>query len=134
MSVTFILHPDKGLAHIRFRGHITLAETLARSQEFAATPGVTPDIHQIIDFREVTSFERDYAKLMAMMARMPEHMIHPGHEPLMIYVAPTALGQEMANFVIRSMQGLPGPLLRITSNMPEALALLGLPERISDLG
>lgn len=133
MAITFTLYPDRGLAHIRFSGHVTAQETLARTQDFAATPGVTPAMHQVIDFREVTSFERDYAQLMAMLARMPEHMIHPGHEPLYVYVAPNPIGQEMARFVMRSMEGVRGPLLRLTLSMPEALALLGLPELVADL-
>jgi len=128
MAVSFSLYPGQGLAHIRFSGHVTAEETLARAAEFAATPGVHPDLHQIIDFSAVDSFERDYVRLMRMMARLPEHLVHAGHEPMFIHVCPTPVGLEMAQFVLRSMEGTEGgPILCIARSLPEALALLGLP-------
>ena len=132
MAVRFTVHPDRGFAHIRFLGHITTAETLAAAQDFAATPGVQPSWHHIIDFTRITGYERDYLKLMALTARLPDHLLHPGHEPLFVYVAPTVPGQEIFHFVTRSMQGIQGPLLRLTTALPEALALLGLPETMID--
>ncbi|NBZ89967.1 hypothetical protein [Stagnihabitans tardus] len=115
------------MAHIHFAGHVTAEDTLDAAARFAATPGVHPDLHQLIDFSHVASFERDYVKLLAMFARLPEHLVHAGHQPIFVYVVPTKIGQDMAQFVIRSMEGMDGgPILRMAPSLPEALALLGL--------
>lgn len=129
MPVHFTLHARYGIAHIHFSGHVTAEEILASAAELAATPGVHPDLHQIIDFSDVASFERDYVRLLSMLAQLPDHLVHRGHEPMFIYVCPTQVGLNMADFVIRSMEGMEGgPILRVTRSMPEALHLLGQPD------
>ena len=128
MPIRFTIHPQRNVAHIRFIGHISVVETLAEAERFSQQPGARPDLNQILDFTETESFERDYAKLLAMLARLPDHLLRPGHEPYFLYIAPNPVAQEMTGLVLRSMQGLPGPILRIVKDMAEALALLGLPE------
>lgn len=134
MAITYTLYTKRGLAHIQFSGHVSAAETLEKVAQFAADPGVHPDLHQILDFSAVESFEPDYVKLLALLARVPEHLVHAGHEPIFVYVCPTRTGLEMAQFVIRSMEGMEGgPILRICQSRGEALAMLGLPEGVLQL-
>ncbi len=125
MAVSYHVDARRGLVHARFQGFVSTAETLGAAQACAQHPDFSPLFNQVIDFAEVEGFERDYARLIAMLAELPDHLLQPGTEPIIVYVAPTPVGQEMARVVLKSMTGLPGPVFRVVSTLAEALALLG---------
>jgi hypothetical protein len=57
-----------------------------------------------------------------------------GHDQIFLFLAPTRIGQEMAQMVRRSWDGLAWAIVRIVEDEGQAMTLLGLREhRISDL-
>ncbi len=118
----------------RFSGHVMLADCLSSAQAYSQHPDFRPGQNQLVDFTAVTSYERDVVRMLEMMAQLPDHLLRPGYETLVIHLAPHAVAMEMANFTRRSATGMDLMNLRIVASEDEALDILGQPERrLSDL-
>lgn len=132
MPVNFHIFPDRNLVLARFTGHILLAECLSSAKAYSENPAASPQQNQLIDLSGVTSYERDLVQIMSLMARLPDHLLRPGFEPLIVYVAPHRAAQEIAGTVLKSMQGITGVVVRIFEEESQALEVLGQPERSLD--
>lgn len=129
MPVSFHIFPDRNLVLARFYGHILLADCLASAKAYGEHPDANPRQNQLIDLGSVTSYERDLVQIMSLMARLPDHLLKPGYEPLILYIAPSRVAQEIAGLVLKSMQGIDAAVMRVFEDEAQALEVLGLPER-----
>ena len=129
MPVSFHILPSRGVVLARFSGHILLEDCLASAKAYSEHPDARPTQHQLIDLGGVTSYERDFVQLMSTMAQLPDHLLQPGAEPMVVYLAPHPISQEIANTVLRSMAGIPGLVVRVAQDDAQALDILGLAER-----
>jgi lipid A disaccharide synthetase len=134
MPVNFQIYPKRGLVLARFTGHILLEECLSSAQAYAAHPDANPMQNQLIDLSGITSHERDFVKLMSTMAQLPDHLLQKGPQPMVVYIAPTRLSQEITSTILRSMSGVPGLVVRVAEDEAQAMDILGLAERrLADL-
>ena len=129
MPVNFHILPDRNLVLARFTGHILLADCLSSAKAYSEDPQASPQQTQLIDLSGVTSYERDLVQIMSMMARLPDHLLKPGYEPMIHYIAPSRVAQEIAGMVLKSMQGIEGVIVRVLEDETQALEVLGLAER-----
>lgn len=129
MPVDFHIFPARNLVLARFTGHILLADCLASAQAYAAHPEANPMQNQLIDLGGVTGYERDFVKVMSTMAQLPDHLLRAGASPLVVYLAPTRLSQEITGMVLKSMAGIQGLPVSAVADEEHALEILGQPER-----
>lgn len=134
MPVSFDIFPQRGLVIARFTGHVLLADCISSAKAYSEHPDFRPGQNQLVDFTGVTSYERDVVKMLEMMAKLPEHLLRPGFEPLIIHLAPHDIALQMANFTRRSTEEMDNMAFKIAATEAEALDILGQPERrLSDL-
>lgn len=134
MPVDVHILPKHGLVVARFHGHVRLEECLASAQGYAQHPDCRPGQNQLIDLSGMTSYERDLVQIMALMAKLPDHLLAPGAEPMVVYLAPSAVAQEVTTFVLKSMAGIGGVSVSAVADEEHALEVMGLPERrLADL-
>ena len=129
MPVEFKIFPSRNLVISQFAGHILLNEVLSTAKIYAEHPNAHPTQNQLLDMRALTSYERDLVGTMSVMAQLPEHLLHPGFHPLVVYLAPGRAAQEISSLVIKSMQGISGMLVSAVAEELHALEILGLPEQ-----
>lgn len=129
MPVTFHVYRHRGFVLARFSGHILLEDCLASAQAYAQHPDANPHQNQLIDLSGMTSYERDFVKIISAMAKLPDHLLAPGAEPMIIYIAATPVAQEVVGFIIRSFDGTMPAIVRVTETEEQALEILGQAER-----
>ena len=129
MPVTFQIFPSRGVVLARFSGHILLEDCLSSAKAYAEHPDANPMQNQLIDLSGITSYEADFVKMMSTMAQLPDHLLRPGAEPMIVYISPTQLSQEITTTVLRSMSGITGVIVRVAEDEAQALEILGLAER-----
>ncbi|MCF8511861.1 MAG: hypothetical protein K9G43_10465 [Rhodobacteraceae bacterium] len=132
MSVEFRILPSRNLVLAQFFGHILLADCLASAKSYAKHPLADFRQNQLIDLSAVTSYERDFVKIMAAMAQLPDHIPQRGGEPMIVYYAPSRVAQEMASLVLNALSGMPGLAFSAVANEDHAMEILGQPERSLD--
>lgn len=128
MPVDFHILPTRNLVLARFHGHVLLQECLSSAKAYASHPDAHPAQNQLIDLSGVTGHERDFVKMMSTRAQLPDHLLQPGMEPLVVYLAPTRLSQEIATMVLKSMAGIHGLSVSAVADEQHALDILGQPE------
>jgi hypothetical protein len=129
MPLTFSILPRHTLIVACYEGIAGLDETIAKAAECASHPDFDPAMRHLVDLRALTGYERDFPKYFAMQATVMEKFLVPGGGHMFVYLAPTRAGQEMAQMVRRSWDGLDHIIVRIVEHEAEALAILGLRER-----
>lgn len=129
MPVSFQIYPSRGVVLARFSGHILLEDCLASAKAYSEHPDANPAQNQLIDLSGITSYEADFVKMMSTMAQLPDHLLRPGAEPMIVYISPTRLSQEITTTVLRSMSGVAGVVVRVAEDEAQALEILGLAER-----
>lgn len=129
MPIAFHVLPHRNLVVARYRGFAGLQETIDTAALCAAHPDFRPTMRHLVDVAEITGYERDFPRYFSMQAAVMEQFFVPGLDHLFIYLAPTRPGQEMAQMVRRSWDGLDHMVLRIVEHEAQAMAILGLKER-----
>lgn len=134
MPVDIRVLPERNLVLAIYTGVAGLRETTERAAECAAHPGFRASMRHLVDLSRITGYERDFPGFFAMQAKVMEDFVSPGGDHIFLFYAPTRAGQEMANMVRRSWEGLERAIIVVHDDEAEALATLGLRERrIEDL-
>lgn len=129
MPVSFRILPHRALVLVTYTGMAGLQETIERTAECASHPDFRPTHRHLVDVSRITGYERDFPGFFAMQAKVMESYPPPlGHDQMFLFLAPTRAGQEMAQMVRRSWDGLDAIIVRIVEDEAQALALLGLRE------
>lgn len=129
MPIAFHVLAHRNLVVARYSGLAGLQETIEAAAECAAHPGFRPTMRHLVDLVGVTGYERDFPRYFAMQATVMEQFFVPGLDHVFVYLAPTRPGQEMAQMVRRSWDGLDHIVLRIVEHEGQAMTILGLKER-----
>lgn len=133
MSVSYRILPAQNLVHVSYTGQIDLASTLERMAECAADPAFRPWMRHLVDLAAVTGFDRDFVGFLELQAKAIT-MFPQQHDMLLLFHAPTRIGQDMAALARRTWEGLDRVIVRVVTRESEALTLLGLPgTRLADL-
>lgn len=125
MPVTYRIHPDLGLAFVRYTGFALLDDSFAAVGRYLQDPLFAPDQKQFVDLSGVTGFETDYARLFALQAKKAEALMS-GSETLIVYFAPTETTLSMASLIARSWDDVEAVVPVVVSTLEEACTVLGL--------
>ncbi|MCO6382398.1 MAG: hypothetical protein JXQ91_01495 [Vannielia sp.] len=128
MPLTYRIFSDLGLVYVRYQGHAAIAETSEMFARYMRDPGFRPGQKQLVDLSGITSYEKDYAALLAVQAKKAEAFLR-GPETIIVYYAPTPDSYEMANLVMRSWGELDAIVAVVQDTERGALDVLGLAER-----
>lgn len=136
VPASYRIFPALGLVHVRYAGHVSLQDTRDVLGRFFQDPRRSAGMKQLIDLSEVTGFERDLASLMALQARKAEAFLPAeGARTLLVYLALTRPGLEMARQIERSWAGLDAVVVSVQTEAEAALDVLGLPrDALATLG
>ena len=129
MPVHFHIFPDRNLVLARFSGHVLLKDCLSSAKDYSEDPRAHPHQRQLIDLGGVVSYERDLVQIMSTMAQLPDHLMKPGYDPMILYIAPHPVAQEIAGLILKSMEGMEAAIVRVYEEEAQALEVLGQPER-----
>lgn len=132
MAIDFKIIPDRGLVLVRYTGIGTVAETLAATKAYLNHPDYAAGQKQFVDLSQIEGFENDYVQFMNMQAAKAERLAGQGVQSLAVYYAPTKVSQSVSAMFIRSWSDVPEVVALVQHTEPEALALLGQPEKSSE--
>ena len=134
MGISVRVLPEWGLVYIRYSGRMSLDESNKAFAEYVAHPDFRPCQKQLVDLREVTDWERDFGKLMALQARKADAFVDPNCSTIVAAIASTETTRKVADFVGRSWDGIDSVAYLVAETEAHALDLLGLAaESLSEL-
>ncbi|MEM8730403.1 MAG: hypothetical protein AAGF79_10845 [Pseudomonadota bacterium] len=128
MPVSFRIFPNRGLAFLRFDGHLDLEDMLAMLKAYKRHPDRRPGQKQLIDLGQATGFDRDYAKIFAIRARQIDLFASGTVETLMVHYAPTRIARDISLTVFGPQAPIKGVIPLLQDTEAYALSLLGQPE------
>ena len=126
MAIQFQILPDLHLIYVRYSGVVTAVETLAAMQDCARHPQFNPAFRNLVDFSRATSFVVDYPEIMRVQAVAAGLLVPKDRPPHLVYFAPTAESQRVAQLVLRSWEGVTPMVGVILAEREQVLAVLGL--------
>lgn len=134
MPISFHILRSRGLVYVKYEGEISIADSARAFSSYGTDPDFRPGQKQLVDLADVTGWEPDFPRLMALQAQKAEALFDPTLQTLFVYHAPTAQTRAMARWVLRSWEGLDCVVPLIIDTEAEALSVLGQPEaRFSEL-
>tara|TARA_B110000902_G_scaffold239934_1_gene288972 strand:+ start:89 stop:511 length:423 start_codon:yes stop_codon:yes gene_type:complete len=132
MTVNFCIIPERGLVVVRYSDFAAIDDTMAASKAYLAHPDYAAGQKQLVDFTNITGYEKDYVRFMNLQAAKAEQLGDAGEQWLVVYVAPTPLAQDVSAMFIRSWADVFEVVVLVQHSEAEALALLGQPEKTID--
>lgn len=126
MPVAFRIFPKYQMILFSYAGRVSLQETMDAVAASTCHPDHRPGLRHFCDVSQVTSVESDFPKLLKMQARIAEAFQPEADDPLVLFYAPTRVGQKMARMAQKSWHGLGAVIVVICDEEAEALAVLGL--------
>lgn len=134
MPVTFLPLPDHGLVLFTYSGHVGMGESMAAIAEAARHPAYRPGMRHLVDISAITGFEKVFPALLSMQAKVLDDFPVIAEPTMVLWYAPTRIGQEMAQTVAKSWAETAHVRLVVQEDEEGALSVLGLREtRISQL-
>lgn len=134
MAVEMQVLADRGILYLRYDGFVRVDEAMTALQDYQNHPDFNPGHKHLADFSRITGFERDYVRVFSLQADVAATLVRSGIEILLVMLAGSKPGFEMAHLVRKSWEGVSTVVPRLAENEEQALALLGQPERhISDM-
>jgi len=129
MPANYTILPDKGLAYVRFSGHVSMDEVAVCLDGFAKDPNNLVALKHIVDFSAVTSYDDDFVRIIEMQAEMASVFTGDLSQWMFAYYAPNPIGREMANYGLRAWSAVPEVVIRLTDSESHTLDVLGFSER-----
>ncbi len=126
LAIQYLILPDLHLIYVRYDGVVTAMETLAAMQDCARQPNFNPAFRNLVDFSRATSFVVDYPEIMRVQAAAAGLLVPKDRAPILVYFAPTAESQRVAQLVLRSWEGVTPMVGVILAEREQVLAVLGL--------
>ena len=128
MPVGFHIFPDRGLVVVRYSGVAAIRDTVEATKAYVSHPDFAHGQKQLVDLTELTDYERDYVGFMLMQASKAGRFASSGTQSLVVYVAPTPIGQELAALFLKSWDDVDAVVPMVQESEAQALAMLGQPE------
>lgn len=132
MAITYRIFPPENLVYARYEGFACVQETLRIFAEVAQHPDSRPSQNHLVDLSRISDFDRDMVGLMQVQAEQTDHFLQSKNQPILVFYAPTELGQRMASRAQRSWQELGGIVSLIIADIDQALTILGLAPNFLD--
>ena len=129
MALEFDIIPDRGLVLVRYSGHATIDDTMAATRAYVAHPNYVAGQKQLVDLTRIDSYEKDYVRFMEMQAGKADRLANAGVQSVVVYIAPTAVAQEVAMMFTRSWDDVKNVVALVQNSEAEALEILGQPEK-----
>jgi hypothetical protein len=126
MPLDFRILSQIGVVFVRYWGRADLTETMAMFEDYMRHPDYRPGQRHIVDTSGVTEVDTNYARLMAVQARVTDTFEPEAPEAMVVYFAPHELGLRMARLVTQSWQGNGQAVILTAETEAQALGLLGL--------
>jgi hypothetical protein len=133
MPVEFVIFPERGLVVVRYSGYAAVEDTLNATKAYISHPEYSAGQKQLVDMSGITGFEKDHVQFMKMQAEKAERLANSGLQSLVVYIAPTAISQDLSAMFVRSWIDVDAVVPLIQHSEAEALALLGQPEKTLDM-
>lgn len=128
MSIRFKIFPDRGLVYVHYAGFLEIESSIDAFSQYQASPDHNPGQKQLVDLSDVTAFERDYPRIFEMQMKKAEVFTSSGSQTIVVYLAPTFVGLQIANLAIRSWEDVPGVVTSVVQSEQQALEILGIGE------
>ncbi|WP_147104209.1 hypothetical protein [Tateyamaria sp. syn59] len=125
MPVRFRILPDRGLVVVRYSGHVAIDDTMRATRAYVSHPHYAPGQKQLVDFGPITGYEKDYVRFMQMQAEKAGRFASSRTQSLVVYIAPTAISQELASLFFKSWNDVHNVVPIVQDCEIEALTLLG---------
>jgi hypothetical protein len=130
MGVKFQILPDRNLVYVSYSGTAIIADTAHTFGAYVAHPDFKPGQNQLVDMTHITGYEADFGRLFDLQMRKAAVFVKDNQQVLMVYYAPHGTAVKVAQYAVRSWDGVHGTCPRIVSTSEaDALHLLGEPER-----
>jgi hypothetical protein len=133
MPVEFKILPERGLVVVRYSGYAAVEDTLTATKAYISHPEYSAGQKQLVDMSGITGFEKDHVQFMKMQAEKAERLASSGLQSLVVYIAPTAISQDLSAMFVRSWIDVDAVVPLVQHSEAEALALLGQPEETLDI-
>jgi len=133
MPVEFKILPERGLVVVRYSGYAAVEDTLTATKAYISHPEYSAGQKQLVDMSGITGFEKDHVQFMEMQAEKAERLANSGLQSLVVYIAPTAISQDLSAMFVRSWIDVDAVVPLVQHSEAEALALLGQPEETLDI-
>lgn len=86
MTVNFCIIPERGLVVVRYSDFAAIDDTMAASKAYLAHPDYAAGQKQLVDFTNITGYEKDYVRFMNLQAAKAEQL---GREGVLNFVPVT---------------------------------------------
>lgn len=126
MTISVQIYPERNFVMVRCTGYCRVAEHLDAFERYRAHPDYHSGQLQLFDLSGVTGFERNYPAFIGLQARLADAFGCGLHDDIVVFVAPTDTGREMAQMVIRSWTRHTGLVISLCETIGQALDILGL--------
>ena len=129
MSISFQILPDRGLVYVRYTGVARVVDSFAAFMDYRNHPDFRPGQRHLVDLSRVTSFEKDFVRVLELQSLKAETFLDTSADTLMVYFAPSDATLRMARLAANSWSTTPHVIPLVAINEAGALELLGCPER-----
>lgn len=127
MAVSFRILSTLGVVYVRYEGMACMSDTLSAFEEYCAHPDYRPGQKQLVDLSLLTDWNEDFVQLMQTQAKKAEAFTGNNTQTLIVYLAPTPVGQKLARYAMRSWETFPAVVPMIQEREQPALSILGIP-------
>lgn len=127
MPINITIFETMNLAHVRFQGYATAAESSDAFQAYLNHPKSRPDQNNIVDLSRVTEFDPEYAKISQFHAQMDAGVAFVKATPIYVHIANTPVSKRMAQLTMNALSVSPNITVRVVETEEHALEVLGLP-------
>ncbi|MEP5632231.1 MAG: hypothetical protein ABJP79_10160 [Tateyamaria sp.] len=132
MPLEFCIIPQRGLVLLEYDGFSTIDELRDATVAYLAHPDYAAGQKQLVDLTNVVGFEKDYVRFMELQAAKTERLEGAGVQSLVVYIAPTAMAQQVATLFTRTWAPTRNVIAMVQNTEAQALELLGQPEHSID--
>lgn len=126
MPVQFRILSDHGIVYVQYSGLATVQDGFDAFTAYLAHPGYRPGQRQLVDLSAVTAMENDFPRIFEFQAKKAAAFLSGAEPVMLVYVAPTAISLKIARLIQRSWEGLDGAIVRVATDWPGAMDILGL--------
>ncbi len=126
MPASFRILNRHGIVYVRYSGHISLDNTLEVFGKYMQHPDRAAGQKHLVDFSDITGWDAEYVEMMAMQAKKAEAFLGHAAQTLIVYYAPTELGQSIAQLAVNSWEPFPAVVPTFQDTEEAALSILGV--------
>jgi hypothetical protein len=125
VPTTYKILPDLDLVYMRVTGAIVIEETLAILRQYLEHPDYKPNRDHLHDLSEMSIVKIDFQAVLAVQDQVVSQQTQSASSNLVVYYAPTELGQSVAKDLRSLWAPFPSVEIMIATTLDEAADMLG---------